>query len=213
MLPRIDLVRSVRSPGSCHLAGYSLGGTIAFEMARQLEDWGEAVCSVSLIDSMLTNGASSNGNLDLAVLAVMLEELGPSDPKIWRDLGALYRTYGIDQVLHQVLERGQKAGLLPPGLLFETLRGRFVVYRSNWPASRRYTGGAYGGDAQFLTATVDAVPWERRGWDRLARFQVGQRLDCSHFEILKAPHVESVAAWLLAILRREPVVPAVMDEA
>ncbi|MCA1789235.1 MAG: amino acid adenylation domain-containing protein, partial [Thioalkalivibrio sp.] len=193
----LDLLRSVQTDGPCHLAGYSLGGTIAFEMARQLDALDETVCSVSLIDSMLTNGASSNGNLDLAVLAVMLEELGPSDPKIWRDLGALYRTCGIDKVLEQVLERGHNAGLLPPGLLLETLRGRFLIYRSNWAASSRYAGGAYRGDVQFLAATVDAVPWEHRGWDRLARFQVAQGLDCSHFEILKAPHVETVAAWLL----------------
>ena len=197
----IVLLHSTQPSGPYHVAGYSFGGTIAYEMARQLQAAGKTVGSVSLIDSALTHELFGNEDVDFIALAVMLQELG-SDPAIWGDVGSVYRTYGIDRVLQQVLEEGATAGALPPTLSLDTLRERFRVYRSHWDASRRYRGMPYAGHVRFLGATVGSTPWENRGWSRLARFEVAPPLQCDHFEILRPPQVEAVAAWLMRSMNR-----------
>ncbi|MGH7950038.1 MAG: thioesterase domain-containing protein, partial [Candidatus Binataceae bacterium] len=47
----VRLVRAVQPAGPYHFSGYSLGGTIAFEMARQLRRAGETVSFLGIIDS------------------------------------------------------------------------------------------------------------------------------------------------------------------
>jgi amino acid adenylation domain-containing protein len=49
----IRAIRTVQPQGPYHLGGYSFGGIVAFEMARQLEAAGEPVASLLLLDSAL----------------------------------------------------------------------------------------------------------------------------------------------------------------
>jgi amino acid adenylation domain-containing protein len=49
----IEQMRTVQQCGPYHLAGYSLGGVVAFEMARQLREAGESVALLALLDSRL----------------------------------------------------------------------------------------------------------------------------------------------------------------
>ncbi len=49
----IGQIRSVRPRGPYALAGFSLGGLIAFEMAQQLMQCGEKVELVALVDSQV----------------------------------------------------------------------------------------------------------------------------------------------------------------
>src|SRR5204862_544143 len=46
----LDEVRGVQPRGPYHLGGYSFGGTVAFEMARQLHTRGEAVGELVVLD-------------------------------------------------------------------------------------------------------------------------------------------------------------------
>jgi thioesterase domain-containing protein len=47
----LDAIRAVRPSGPYFLAGHSFGGEVAFEMARQLQERGEEVGLLALIDS------------------------------------------------------------------------------------------------------------------------------------------------------------------
>lgn len=47
----LDAIRTVQPTGPYRLAGWSMGGVIAYEMARQLREAGERVASLALIDS------------------------------------------------------------------------------------------------------------------------------------------------------------------
>jgi len=47
----VSAIRSVQPKGPYHLLGWSLGGTIAHEMARQLENQGEQVKLLALMDT------------------------------------------------------------------------------------------------------------------------------------------------------------------
>jgi thioesterase domain-containing protein/acyl carrier protein len=206
----VALLRSVQPKGPYHVAGYSFGGTIAYEMACQLRASGQTVGSVSLIDASLTHETFGNEDVDFIALAVMLHELWP-DPSIWGEVGPVYRIYGVDRVLQQVLEQGSTIGALPSTLSLDTLRARFQVYRSHWDASRRYAGTPHTGDVRFLGATVGTMPWEKRGWERLARFERAPALHCDHFQILEPPQVGVVAAWMTRSVSPEPWPLAELD--
>ena len=78
-----------------HLGGYSFGGVIAFEMARQLEEKGATVASVSLIDSELLVEDARKPDVSLSALWVMLRELGPSRPGMWAGLDLVLASGGI----------------------------------------------------------------------------------------------------------------------
>lgn len=49
----VDAVRTVQPSGEYHLLGWSAGGTIALEMASQLEEAGDLVGSVVMLDALL----------------------------------------------------------------------------------------------------------------------------------------------------------------
>jgi thioesterase domain-containing protein len=47
----LDAVRSVQPHGAYLLSGWSLGGVVAFEMARQMWELGQEVALLALLDS------------------------------------------------------------------------------------------------------------------------------------------------------------------
>jgi amino acid adenylation domain-containing protein len=63
----IDLIRQVRPAGPYRLAGWSFGGLLAYEIARQLLDRGEEVEFLGLIDTLLPEqgaGGPSDGSAE-----------------------------------------------------------------------------------------------------------------------------------------------------
>jgi len=56
---RVSLIRQAQPSGPYRLAGYCLGGLVAFEVARQLIDLGEKVDFVTMIDPPTTNAQPS----------------------------------------------------------------------------------------------------------------------------------------------------------
>ncbi|MDB6124520.1 MAG: hypothetical protein JWQ71_3513 [Pedosphaera sp.] len=53
----IDQLRQVQKEGPYYLGGYCFGGNVAYEMARQLEQQGETVALVALLDAAPSNGS------------------------------------------------------------------------------------------------------------------------------------------------------------
>jgi amino acid adenylation domain-containing protein len=54
-----EAIRRIQSRGPYYLAGYSSGGILAFELARQFQSAGEEVAFVGLIDTAVTRGRST----------------------------------------------------------------------------------------------------------------------------------------------------------
>jgi thioesterase domain-containing protein len=48
----VHIIRSVQSAGPYDLGGYSLGGVIAYEVARQLQEMGQKVNTIVMLDSL-----------------------------------------------------------------------------------------------------------------------------------------------------------------
>ncbi|KDR63812.1 MULTISPECIES: non-ribosomal peptide synthetase/type I polyketide synthase [Streptomyces] len=86
-----DLVEAARPEGACRLLGYSLGGNLAFEVARELEARGRDVGHVVILDSRRVTEAFAPGADGLKTFEA---ELG----------GHLYKHTGSETVTSTLLE-------------------------------------------------------------------------------------------------------------
>ncbi len=55
----LHIIRTVQPQGPYHLGGYSYGGTMAYELTRQLQELGESVASIVMLDSTPDSGSES----------------------------------------------------------------------------------------------------------------------------------------------------------
>ena len=76
----VSSVRQVQPKGPYHLLGWSFGGLVAYAMATQLQDAGEAVSLLALLDSYpierLDRAQDETGTDDARLLANQLKALG-----------------------------------------------------------------------------------------------------------------------------------------
>lgn len=204
----VSLLEATCGRRRVHLAGYSLGGVIAFEMAVQLAEAARPVASLALIDAMLTHRLFATLDIDLAALMIVLQELGIDDERHAADLGALLRMEGAGRALEHTAELAGQAGILAQGTGGEALHGRFTLYRSHWKAGLDYTGRPYSGPVRFVGAAIDTPEWQDRGWETLADVEIAPALACNHFQILHEPHVARLGRWLQAtIYQADALVP------
>jgi non-ribosomal peptide synthetase component F/thioesterase domain-containing protein/acyl carrier protein len=93
-----DAIRTVQPVGPYHLLGWSIGGTIAQAVAARLEELGEEVALLALLDAYPGSGAAKSRfrgeeGQETEGYAVLKQEQGD-------DLAGLYRSSGLsDQVL------------------------------------------------------------------------------------------------------------------
>ncbi len=198
----LEAVREVQPEGPYLLGGWSLGGTIAYEMARQLEGAGEDVALLAMIDvaAPAREGGEEPGDGELLVrLAADLVRLSGRAPSFGVEvLEGLDREAGLDRLL----TLGRAEGILPPDLEAPQLQDLFDVFRRHLRAARGYTPGGYGGCVAFFRAggsmpsgTVDPT----FGWERLADTDL-HLIDGDHYSLLRAPRVETLAGALKRLL-------------
>lgn len=130
----VEAIRGVQARGPYTLGGWSSGGIIAFEMARQLESQGEVVERVILLDS--PSPLQHDPVDDATLLAWFLEDLNIGFPVARLDLDAL-RRIPSSQLLDQAL-----AGVpLPAGGSSQELAPVWAVFRAVIAAGRCYRAG------------------------------------------------------------------------
>ncbi|GLH76253.1 hypothetical protein SSBR45G_11610 [Bradyrhizobium sp. SSBR45G] len=143
----VALVRKVATHGPYRVGGWSLGGAIAFEMARQLEAAGEAVQLV-LIDAGLPWRAGKRSLLRVGALAVGLgRELLRSVPRSPADITDLARLAG---------DRNTGTAKIVIGLMRELIR-RWPCFTALSRAWLDYAPGAFGGPTLIVRASVDGA--------------------------------------------------------
>jgi amino acid adenylation domain-containing protein len=191
----LDALRAVQPQGPYRLGGWSLGGIVAFEMARQLAARGEEVEQLAVLDVSPTGGADAAG--DATVLAWFARDLaglaGRSLPASLGDIPA-------GAPLAEAFARAQALGVFPLDLDFATAARRFEVFRHNLQLIERYTAHPYPGRIQLFRAAdshFDDPADSTLGWAALAAGGIWlQELPGNHWAIVRSPAVEIVAAAL-----------------
>lgn len=143
--------------GPCYLAGWSLGGAVAFEMACLLRDAGREVAFLGLIDAglpengRLPGGASLMVPLWWAISYPFIERM----PLNYRTVRMLVQWMGISlpESLTEIGRRGPAAGLRFAATLAANSWRSFRVFLANIRAFRRYQPRFFDGDVTLFRTT------------------------------------------------------------
>jgi amino acid adenylation domain-containing protein len=198
----VDAVCAVQPEGPYRLAGWSMGGIVAYEMARQLAARGEQVDVLALIDALppaCWAGGEPGETEMVGLFAADLARLhGLEVPPL--DLSSL----AADAALTAVRDLGRQTGLLPPGVKPAELRRLFDRFRANRRSLGSYGTSSYAGPVSLFRAAgrMEEVGEEDpiRGWREL--LNGGLRivdLPGDHYSILREG-VEDLAVQLRALL-------------
>jgi amino acid adenylation domain-containing protein len=198
----VDAIREHQPQGPYRLAGWSMGGVAAYEMARQLAGRGETVEVLALIDTLapalLVGEADPGGVGMIALFAAGLA---------WAhglDVPAVDFT-GLDEdgALNLVMSLGREAGLLPPSIELAELRRLFDRFRANHYALYTYTPEPYAGDLLLFRASQRMGEEEEeatRGWGELVTGELRiYDLPGNHYTLLRE-EVGALAERLRAVL-------------
>ncbi len=193
----VDAIAARHPGGPYHLAGWSMGGAIAYEMARQLAASGAEVGEVALLDSRVPTPGSFPDDED-ALLAAFAADLArgagvdlPRPPRRLRGLGpgawldwASRELDGTSRVLDSVGA--------------DRLARLFDVFRSHARALAAYEPGPYPGRLIVFQAAegrgAGADP--SLGWARLAASVEALDVPGGHHDIVRGEAVELVARRL-----------------
>ncbi|MGW5282969.1 amino acid adenylation domain-containing protein [Streptomyces collinus] len=201
----VAALRTVRPHGPYHLAGWSLGGLLAYEMAHQLRADGEEVATLTLLDTAYpgTTDVPADG---IALLEWFHDDLARSagaDPgAAARDAlrAALEAADGTPAQLRAVAAALAVDGRAP-ALDTAALARHHAVFRTGLLAASRYRPPVASGTVHFHQSTTGAAlhsadRWATRVPDGLVRHDS----DADHYALVRAPHVRAVAAALDAAL-------------
>ncbi|MDQ0937488.1 amino acid adenylation domain-containing protein [Streptomyces turgidiscabies] len=201
----VAALRGVRPHGPYHLAGWSLGGLLAYEMAHQLRADGEEVATLTLLDTAYP-GTTDVPADETDLLEWFHDDLARSagaDPDdAARDAlrAALLAAEDTPARLRAVAAALAEYGSAPAFGSGELAR-HHAVFRTGLLAAARYRPPVATGPVHFHQSTTGAAlhaadRWAARVPDGLVRHDS----DADHYALVRAPHVTAVAAHLDAVL-------------
>ncbi|MET0645777.1 MAG: amino acid adenylation domain-containing protein [Pyrinomonadaceae bacterium] len=217
----VEAVRAAQPSGPYMLGGWSMGGVIAFEMARRLREQGEEVALLALIDAEapLVKKFEQNRTILLATFSRDIGLTYENLSKSWDELAALPP---MGQLRH-VWTDAKAAGLVPSSTTLVEFRRLFDVYKVNVNTVHGYVGRNYTGRVALFRAEQsqgflfgaefpadrfeNTEYWENvvdprdplKGWGKLVTGGVDSRaVPGDHYTVLREPHVRALAAGLSA---------------
>jgi len=152
-----------------YIGGASMGGMVAFEMARQLLSQDKKVASLVMIDSAMPRQGERPSEDDAAELYSYVLHLGVSHSEL--SLDELKRLDPARQITC-CMDRGKTSGWIPQNWGVEQFQASFSVFKANSRAMWRYLPGDYPGKILFFKAREKNFPAGTvfdQGWKELAR--------------------------------------------
>jgi thioesterase domain-containing protein len=198
-------LRRIQPRGPYRLGGWSMGGIVAFEMARQLEADGEEIDLVALIDTV---PPAAEPALSPIVDEELLGWFALDLARLLRPEGEIaaeeLRQLAAPETLGHVARLAHAAGLLPEDFGPAQMQPLFETFAVNLRASRAFARRPYSGSVSlFLSAETFSAhgPELLDGWARSALGGTEMSLlPGDHYGLLRQPQVERLAEELTARL-------------
>jgi amino acid adenylation domain-containing protein len=206
----IDLIRSVQPHGPYNLGGWSMGGVVAYEMARQLEQHGDAVSLLALFDASASSewGGTEEEYMEFFLTGVATD-LGIAPEQLNLNGNGNRFTDPEAQVEH-ILREAQRENLLPFEVNPSRVNLLFGAYKKNSDAMQAYIPGPYSGRVTLFKAAeriAKGPQSEDAGWGALAAGGVNvHEVPGNHFSMIREPHVQVLAECLRNCILVESVV-------
>ncbi|HEY0451257.1 amino acid adenylation domain-containing protein [Actinophytocola sp.] len=205
----VDAIRRVQPQGPYNIGGWSLGGTIAFEMVHQLVAGGDEVDNVILIDPMgvrTSDLAAVDGDLlhDWFMWELLWPDRGAAAPPV----SFPARADTEEAKLRFVLEQAIANGVLPGGASINLVRRLFGVFKAVIPASAGYRPRPVSTDLTVLNAVrplpdilartlASAGNLNQSAAEKWRELTTGHvdlvDIPGDHFTIMEEPNVQHVA--------------------
>ncbi|MCH0538727.1 amino acid adenylation domain-containing protein [Streptomyces sp. MUM 203J] len=184
----VAAVRAVRPDGPYLLGGWSMGGLIAFEMARQLTEQGAEVARLVVIDAELPDPRTVGAELsDREVLAGIVRDL-TGQPEACHDLG--------DDA--GVLGELQRRGVLPEELSTASWQRLRALYGANLRAIARYRSASYDGPVQLIQAAEqpEGTDGPQRSWERAGLSVIVDTVPGDHYSMWSSDRLPALVTAL-----------------
>jgi len=146
----VEAMRSVQPAGPYYLGGWSMGGVIAFEMARQLQEQGETIGLLALIDASAPTGAQSDHKAAM-LLASFALDLGISSEKLHPFLEKIASFPPMMQ-LRKVWAEAKAEQLIPADMTLVEFRRIFDIFKINASTMESYRPREYNGRITLITS-------------------------------------------------------------
>lgn len=198
-------IRNVQPHGPYFLGGWSVGGVIAWQMAKQVRLEGEAVGMLALIDTNLPlKNRSSEKTEEVSVLAAFALDLCQLLGKDYREIAERFLRLDEREQYEMIFNELQSAGVLPQGraVAERTLKNFYDIYQRNAWASREYQLTPMEQEIVVCEAS-ERQPAGNLGeqWADWAAKVDSLTIPGNHYTILKQPNVSILASHLLAALQ------------
>lgn len=184
-------LREVQPTGPYRLGGWSMGGFVAFEIARQLMAEGEEVVELSLVDSYLTLSKTATDDSILTNFLLQLGAVpGKTIPSAWLSRLTPERLSNRAEIFEDV----RRLGLVPETTTNEELERLVKAYGVTVWAFKKYSPRI---EKPLEIPHVHLFRAnDSRGkaclWDDLVPAYALHDLDAGHFDIVYAPEVAKV---------------------
>lgn len=210
----IAAIRRVRPEGPYNIGGWSFGGYVAAEMARQLAD--VELARLILIDTIVLAEGSRPAIADRDLIVWFFMELlwqarGTDATQLVRGYDGMDRDALFDSILRQAIE----AGIVPAEGSPQLIRRLYEIFYANYEATLKYRHGRLDRDITLLKSTEQlpavaayvhrivgsSFTSPTNGWERLAPRSLSV-IDVAgdHLSMMSEPNVVDVAAKLEAAL-------------
>jgi amino acid adenylation domain-containing protein len=199
-------MRTVQPRGPYFVGGYSMGGTVAFEIERRLREGGEEVGLLALIDSRAPDAFEPAEDEDgPQLIAAFAADIGLPLESFNLSPERLAQLEPAERLAY-VLDEAKAANLVPPDFGLAQAERLYEVFKSNVRAVREYVPRVSPGRAtlfksseQLARSNVDST----MGWDKF--FEGGVSVHTApgnHYTVMSEPGVQILAAQLTASLNR-----------
>ncbi|KPA90300.1 amino acid adenylation enzyme/thioester reductase family protein [Pseudomonas asplenii] len=198
-------IRQVQPQGPYRIAGWSAGGLIAYEMARQLQAAGESLEFVGIIDASARPEPAPAQSLSEAqfLMAWLPTQV---EPQVRQQLAALAQENAIEAMLALCMTHRLLPQELPQDVDADLLRSHLAV-----AYAIRLAIGAYVSPASSLKVSLFTASGQERndpllGWGALLEAApVVTALPGTHNTLVQPPHVGALGQAISRALRESAV--------
>jgi amino acid adenylation domain-containing protein len=189
-------IRGFQPNGPYLLGGWSMGATVAYEMAQQLHRQGQEVAFLALMDNGKMSSRKPEKIDDAEILVNMCASVDIS--LSLDDLRRLSADEQLDYATHRV----EIAGLASNGMGKSYLRQFLAIYKAHMQASQSYDPRPYPGPVTIFRTNERGVDNDLDSdWETLAPggFKI-YKIQGDHLSMIRAPHVQTLANQLIDCL-------------
>ena len=197
---------AVRPYGPYYLAGWSFGGVLAFEMARQLHEAGGNIGAIAFLDAPAPKVVQE-------AFDRKIEDFQESDELILdfiqRQLDVIRMSFGKPKrkvtaeklTWQEAIDEFQQIGALPDEYSIPELRRKMIVFANCALLAGRYNARRWAVPLVHFRATKNVVDLDF-DWRPFTTQRVKSiRIKCNHFEMGFEPNINVIAEHVRGLIR------------